>query len=305
MDVARLRVLRELADRGSVTAVAAALSFTPSAISQQLRALSAEVGVPLTEPAGRGLRLTAAGQSLVTQAEEVFTALARAQAAVDGLRSLPSGEVRMALFPSGARMLLAGLLRRMTALPDVDLRCRDVDMTPPDVPVLAADYDVVVTHRDERTAAAPASRFTVVPLLREPLDVVLPPGHPLARRRRLRLHELAGEPWISVDVGWPVDDVLRAIAVQTGTSPRIVQRINDFSVTEELVAAGVGIALLPRYSTDDRGGRRLARRPLAGVRAARLVEAVLRTSTAQRPAVRAVLDALRAEADALTRTSER
>ena len=98
------------------------------------------------------------------------------------------------------------------------------------------------------------------PLLREPLDVVLPPRHPLARRRRLRLDELAGEPWISVDVGWPVDDVLRAIAVQTGTSPRIVQRINDFSVTEELVAAGLGIALLPRYSTDDRGGRRLARR---------------------------------------------
>ena len=178
MDVGRLRVLRELADRGSVTAVAAALSFTPSAISQQLRALTAEVGVPLTEPAGRGLRLTAAGHALVTQAEEVFTALARAQAAVDGLRSLPGGDVRMALFPSGARMLLAGLLRRMAAFPDVALRCRDVDMTPLDVPALAADYDVVVTHRDERTAAVPEPRFTVVPLLREPLDVVLPPGHP-------------------------------------------------------------------------------------------------------------------------------
>ena len=301
MDVGRLRVLRELADRGSVTAVAAALSFTPSAISQQLRALTAEVGVPLTEPAGRGLRLTAAGRALVTQSEEVFTALARAQAAVDGLRSLPGGEVRMALFPSGARMLLAGLLRRMTAFPDVALRCRDVDMTPLDVPALAADYDVVVTHRDERTAAVPEPRFTVVPLLREPLDVVLPPGHPLARHRRLRLAQLADEPWISVDVGWPVDDVLRALAVQTGTSPRIVQRINDFSVTEELVAAGVGIALLPRYSTDDRGGRRLARRPVAGVRAARVVEAVLRTSTAQRPAVAAVLDALRAEAASVIR----
>ena len=263
--------------------------------------------MPLTEPAGRGLRLTAAGQALVAEAEEVFTALARAQAAVDGLRSLPSGEVRMALFPSGrpdaaGRRCCGGWPR----CPDVDLRCRDVDMTPPDVPALAADYDVVVTHRDERTAPAPAPRFTVVPLLREPLDVVLPPRHPLARRRRLRLDELADEPWISVDVGWPVDDVLRAIAVQTGTSPRIVQRINDFSVTEELVAAGLGIALLPRYSTDDRGGRRLARRPLAGVRAARVVEAVLRTSTAQRPAVQAVLDALRAEADAqVTRAPER
>jgi DNA-binding transcriptional LysR family regulator len=79
-----------------------------------------------------------------------------------------------------------------------------------------------------------------------------------------------------------------------------VQRINDFAVTEELVAAGHGIALLPRYSTDDRGGRRLVCRPLAGVRAGRLVEAVLRTSTAERPAVVTVLDALRAEARSLT-----
>lgn len=301
MDVGRLRVLRELADRGTVTAVAAALSYTPSAVSQQLRALAAEVGVPLTEPAGRGLRLTAAGQALVEEAEAVHVALARAQAAVDGLRSLPSGEVRVALFPSGARMLLAGLLRRMADVPDVVLRCRDVDMTPGDVPALAADHDVVVTHRDERTAPAPASRFTVVPLLREPLDVVLPPRHPLAARRRLRLDELADESWIGVDVGFPVDDVLRSIAVQTGTSPRIVQRINDFSVTEELVAAGVGIALLPRYSTDDRGGRRLARRPVVGVRAARVVEAVLRTSTSQRPAVQAVVEALQAQADAVVR----
>ena len=100
-----------------------------------------------------------------------------------------------------------------------------------------------------------------------------------------------------------MDDVLRSIAMRTGTTPRVVQRINDFSVTEELVAAGRGIALLPRYSTDDRGGRRLVRKPLAGVRAARLVEAVLRTSAAARPAVGAVLDALRAEVDA--RVAER
>ena len=107
-----------------------------------------------------------------------------------------------------------------------------------------------------------------------------------------------------MQVGWPVDDVLRSIAVRTGATPRVIQRINDFSVTEELVAAGLGIALLPRYSTDDRGGRRLVRRPLAGVRAARLVEAVLRTSVRARPAVPVVLDALRAEADALVATRD-
>jgi DNA-binding transcriptional LysR family regulator len=300
MDVQRLRVLRELADRGSVTAVAAALSFTPSAISQQLRALAEEVGVPLTEPAGRGLRLTDAGHALVAEAEGVLAALARAEAAVERLRTEPRGLVRVALFPSGARMLLPGLLRRVDAVPGVDLLCRDVDMTPADVPALAADFDVVVSHRDETTPAPPTSRWHVVPLLREPLDVALPPRHPLARRRRLRLEELADEDWISVGVGWPVDDVLRSLALATGATPRVVQRINDFAVTEELVAAGHGIALLPRYSTDDRGGRRLVCRPLAGVRAGRLVEAVLRTSTAERPAVVTVLDALRAEAAAIS-----
>jgi DNA-binding transcriptional LysR family regulator len=299
MDVQRLRVLRELADRGSVTAVAAALSFTPSAVSQQLRALAAEVGMPLTEPAGRGLRLTDAGHALVAEAEGVLAALARADAAVERLRTTPRGTVRMAMFPSGARLMLPGLLRGLDAATEVDLQCRDVDMTPADLPTLTADFDIVVSHRDE-TAPPPATqRWLVVPLLREPLDVVLPPGHRLARRRRLRLDELAGEAWIGVELGWPVDDVLRSLAVRTGTTPRVVQRINDFSVTEELVAAGLGIALLPRYSTDDRGGRRLVRRPLAGVRAARLVEAVLRTSVAERPAVRTVLDALRVEADAV------
>ncbi|GEL19509.1 LysR family transcriptional regulator [Pseudonocardia asaccharolytica] len=308
MDVQRLRILRELADRGSVAAVAKAMSFTPSAISQQLKTLADETGMALTEPAGRGLRLTDAGQALVAEAEQVLAALAHAEAALDRLRSSPRGTVRVVLFPSGARLLLPGLLTRVVAIGDIDLVCRDVDMTPADVPALTADADIVVTHRDERSPAPDAgtpSRWTLTPLLREPLDVVLPPGHRLARRRTLRLADLTDEGWISVGVGWPVDEVLRSLAAATGAQPRIVQRINDFSVTEQLVAAGHGIALLPRYCTDDRGGRRLARRPLAGVRAVRLIEAVARRSTAVRPAVRAVLQALCEEAAAVVARGSR
>lgn len=301
MDVDRLRVLRELADRGSVTAVATALGFTPSAISQQLKALAREVGVALTEPAGRGLRLTAAGQALVTEAEAVLDALARADAAVERIRTVPQGPVRVALFPSLARVLLAGLLWRFEET-EIELICHDIDMTPGDVPALAADYDVVITHRDERAEPAVETangRWTVRALLHEPLDVALPAGHPLARRRRLRLDELANDVWISVQIGWPVDDVLRSLAARTGSAPRIAHRINDFAVTEELVAAGHGIALLPRYSTHHRG-RKVVLRPLTGVRAERRIEAVLRTSTARRPSVALVLDALHAEADAIT-----
>lgn len=301
MDVRRLRILRELADRGSVSAVAAALSFTPSAISQQLRTLQEEVGVALTEPAGRGLRLTDAGRALASHAEAVLAALAHADAAVEEFRSEPRGLVRIAMFNSAARLLLAGLLRRVDQLPRVETRFTDVDMTPAEVPALTAEFDLVVAHRDEHAPPFASDRCEVTHLLREPLDVVLPPRHPLARRRRLRLVDLVGEPWISVQEGFPVDDVLRSIALRTGTEPKVVQRINDFAVTEQLVAAGLGVALLPRYSTDDRGGRRLVRRELAGVRAARHVEAVARRSALARPAVRAVLDALRAEVDQVRR----
>jgi DNA-binding transcriptional LysR family regulator len=142
----------------------------------------------------------------------VLAAVARAEAVVDRLRGTPRGEVRVALFPSGARMLLPGLLARLDAVPDVVPRCRDVDLTPADVRALTADFDVVVAHRDEHGPPHDAAGRLVVPLLREPLDVVLPPGHPLARRRRLRLEDLAartgsacrsGGRWTTCCARWP------------------------------------------------------------------------------------------------------
>lgn len=297
MDVRRLRLLRELADRGTVTAVAGALSYTPSAVSQQIRALQAEVGVQLTEPAGRGLRLTDAGRSLAARADEVLAALDRAEAELDSYRCTPRGLVRVAIFPSGALLLLPGLLRRMLEQPNVRLECRDVDMTPPEVPELTADFDLVVTHRDDQAPPFDSERMAITPLLREPLDVALPQGHRLAAKDRIEPAELVGEPWLSVDIGFPVDDVLRSLAVRTGVRPEVVQRINDFRVTEALVADGHGVALLPRYTVDS---PRLVMRPLAGVRAGRNVEVVSRKGASERPAVRVVLDALLAEAAAAT-----
>jgi DNA-binding transcriptional LysR family regulator len=297
MDVRRLRFLREFADRGTVTAVAEALSYTPSAVSQQLRALQAEVGVPLTEPSGRGLRLTDAGRTLAARSDEVLAALERAEAELDSYRATPRGTVRIAVFPSGALLLLPGLLRRMADHPEVRLECRDVDMTPPEVPRLTADFDIVVTHRDDQAEPFESDRMEITALLREPLDVALPPGHSLALRERVELTELAGEPWIGVDVGFPVDDVLRSLTVRTGVRPTVVLRINDFRVTEALVADGHGVALLPRYTVDNPA---LVLRPLAGARAGRNVEAVSRIGASERPAVRSVLQALLAEAAAVT-----
>lgn len=300
MDVIRLRTLREFADRGSLTAAAAALHCTPSAVSQQIKALQAEVGVVLTEQAGRGLRLTDAGRALVVRADEVLAAVERARSELDTYRSAPRGTVRIAIFPSGGQLLLPGFLHRITEHPELGVEVRDVDMMPGAVPGMLADFDIVVTHRDEQAEPYESDRLTVTHLLREPLDVALPVGHRLAHRRKVELAELATERWIGVEVGFPVDDVLRSLVVRTGVRPDVVQRINDFGVTEALVAAGHGVALLPRYTIDTRRGKRLLRKPIAGIRAARHVEAVLRTGAPARPAVATVLDLLRAEACAVT-----
>jgi DNA-binding transcriptional LysR family regulator len=288
MDVGRLRLLRELAERGTVNAAALAMSLTPSAVSQQLKILQREAGVVLLEPDGRRVRLTDAGRVLVARTDEVLAALDRAHADMDAYRTTPRGRVRVAMFPSGAAMLLAGLITRAAAL-GVDVLGRDIDQPAANAPALLADFDVVVVHRDERDTTHLSPRVDTTILLREPLDLLLPPHHRLATHDKIALRELADESWIGVEGGLVVDDVLRSLAAISGVQPRIVQRVNDFRVVEELVLAGIGVALLPRYALTV---RELVRRPLGGMRAARRIEAVTRTGAAARPAIGAVLDIL-------------
>lgn len=293
MDALRLRMLRELADHGTVAAVADVLGMTPSAVSQQLKTLQREAGVTLLEPAGRRVRLTDAGQVLVGHAEQVLAALDRAQADMDSYRSTARGRVTVSFFPSGAAMLLAPLIGR-TRAQGIEVIGRDIDVPAARAPQQLADFDVVVVHRDERDTTTWGPRFTSTVLLREPLDVLLPPEHALAGAERLQLSELADQDWIGVQGGLMVDDVFKSIATLTGIAPRIIQRVNDFRVLEELVAAGIGIALLPRYVLL---ARDLVRRPIGDVRLARRIEAVTRTGAAARPAIALVLEELRAIAD--------
>lgn len=130
MALERLRVLRELADRGTVAAVAAALSMTPSAVSQQLKVLAREAGVALLEPDGRRVRLTDAGRALVVRADEVLAAMDRAVAEMAHYRGSPRGRVRVAVFPSGGALLLPHVLSGM-ADSGVDVVARDEDVPPP------------------------------------------------------------------------------------------------------------------------------------------------------------------------------
>jgi DNA-binding transcriptional LysR family regulator len=290
MDVRHLELLRELADRGSVAAVAAATHRTPSAVSQQLRTAQRELGAPLVEPHGRGLRLTDAGRLLADAAVDVATALAGAQARWDTFRQAPAGVVTMAALPSAATFLLP-LVEQDLAGTDVDLRCTDVDRAEAEFGALTADHDVVVAHSLTSVRPAGTDGLAVVHLVDEPLDVAMSPRHRLAAQRTVSADDVATAAWIGVPPGYPFDTVLRGVEQATGVQLDVRQRIVDNRLVEALVAAGDRLAVLPRFTTPV--GDRLTLRPLTGVPAVRHVSAVLRPDRARRQAVQRVLDALR------------
>jgi DNA-binding transcriptional LysR family regulator len=296
MDVSQLAVLRELADRGSITGVALALGRSPSAVSQQLKTLQRQVGVVLVERVGRGVRLTDAGRALAESSVRISTAIAEAEATWSAYRGEAAGTVRIATFFSASELFVPGLLTRLGAYPAIHVEIDDRDVSQDDFAGLAADFDIVLAHRSDDALPPERSALRSVRLVREPLDVGVAIGHPLAERSSVTVADVIGEGWIAVPPGYPIDRVLTAMAVQAGVPPRIVHRTTHLPLIESLVATGHGVALLPRYTSRERAAGRYALLPLADFRAGRHIEALLRPDRAARLAVRVVVDALVAEA---------
>jgi DNA-binding transcriptional LysR family regulator len=298
MDVRRLGLLRELSERGTVGAVADAMQITPSAVSQQLKLLEKEAGYTLIEPAGRGVALTVAGRALAQMATEVAVAVARAEGQWREYMERPGGEVRVATFQTGGEMLLPGLFTRMAPVPEVELVISDVVGQVVDFAQLVPDHDLVISDSPTTESSWIERNLRVVPLMTEPLDVALPEDHPLARKASLSPKDVVGEDWIGVPNDFPFDQVLGQVVAATGETVRVIQRISDNGIIEALVAAGHGIAILPRFTTRDRGNG-LVTRPLVGIRARREISAVARPDRFERPSVRLVVEALREEARAV------
>ncbi|MFT4110348.1 LysR family transcriptional regulator, partial [Propionicimonas sp.] len=293
MDLRHLELLRALADRGTITAVAAATYRTPSAVSQQLRNAERAFGAALVEPEGRGLRLTAAGRLLAEGAGEVATTLARLQRNLDDLQGRPRGTVTLAGLPSALEFLVPGVLPRLEGS-GIEIVLTDADVAEAGFAAYAADHDLVIGHSLAETPEG-SDRLVARTVAREPLDVALPASHRLAGRRSLAAADLAGERWIGVPLGFPFDTVRIAIENRAGHALDVVQRIRDNRVVEVLVASGAGCALLPRFTTRPRPG--LALVPLVDIRSVRSVVALGRPDRLERAAVRVVLAAL-AEAGA-------
>ncbi|MEV7614100.1 LysR family transcriptional regulator [Streptomyces sp. NPDC089799] len=297
MDERQLRVLRELGELGSVTAAAEALRVTPSAISQQLRLLQRSVPVPLTERDGRRLVLTPAGRALAGAAVEVETALARARRTVDDFLGRTGGPVSVAAFHSAAAAFGPRLLSALSAPGSPRLALADEDVAQADFPRLTRSYDIVIAHRLDHAPPWPRS-VSVTPLLHEPLDVALPTGHPLAGKPELTAADVADEPWITTHDGFPLIAVIEAVAAAAGRRLHLAHRINEFTVAAELVAAGGGIALMPRWTA--RPHPQVTLRPLTGVHSRRHIDALHRPERTARRAVQTVLTQLQTAATAIS-----
>ncbi|MEK0156399.1 LysR family transcriptional regulator [Arthrobacter oryzae] len=296
MDLKRLRILRELSDRGTVGATAEAMEVTPSAVSQQLKTLQDELGVVLVEKSGRGVRLTEAGRAMAAAAADVSTAMARAEATIDTYRQGWQTHVKAAFFPSAAEMFLPGLLHRVKAVEGLRFQACFEDPGVAGFTALAADYDIVLAHSVDGADVFARQGLVVVPLLNEPLDVAMPAGHVLAAKPSLTAGDVVGFPWMGVPDGFPFDTVLRQIELQAGSPAVRAQLFPDLRVLEALVSAGHGLSLLPRYTALRNQERGFVLRPLLGVTARRSIVALARPDVAARTTIAQVLSMLEAEA---------
>ncbi|MDI6100246.1 LysR family transcriptional regulator [Actinoplanes sp. NEAU-A12] len=289
LDVRRLRLLCDLARLQTIAAVAAAHTYTPSAVSQQLSALEREAGVPLLERTGRRVALTAAGRLLVQHAEVVLAALERTGAALAAVRTGVSGELRIGAFPSAIRTLLTPALvtlgEQHAAL---DLMVTELD--PAEVPAalldrrldvgLIQDYDVVPLDVDQGLDS--------VPLLDEAVHLAVGSPAPTTPRDSGTLRDFRDADWILATPGTLCHTATLQICRSSGFTPKARHRIDDFGTVLALVAAGQGVAVVPQLAT----GRTPEGVRLLPLPTRRRTRAAFRQGAAGHPAVAAFLSAL-------------
>jgi DNA-binding transcriptional LysR family regulator len=243
LDVRRLRVLSEVARRGSLAAAADVLSYTPSAVSQQIAALEREAGAVLLERRARGVVLTEAGQTLVEHTEVILAELAGAESALRELADLRRGRLRLASFATAGATVLPRAMRVFGARhPEIEL---SVAQASPDESVAGLregrlDLALTVDLDDD-----PADVIEVVHLFDDPVQLALNRDHPLATAPEVRLEQLAAETWIDVPRMRSGGRVLLRACERAGFVPRVAFESDDYTVIQSLVGVGAGLALLP------------------------------------------------------------
>jgi DNA-binding transcriptional LysR family regulator len=294
IDIRRLRVLRELRERGTVGATACALNLTASAISQQIAALSREAGVPLLATHGRGVRLTPQATLLLEHSAIIEAQLERARADLAAFDEGVVGHVTIGAFATAITGIVAPalqLLRRERPR----LRVTVLEIEAPEVftRLDAGDLDVAVTVDYHNGPDRTDPRFARKDLLTDPLVAALAEDHPLAGQGSIDLKALAEEPWIVGALRGPCQEVGLAACTSAGFSPEIQHRANDWAAVFALVAAGCGVALVPRMAVANGLPPGVALRELRGIESpSRHIYAAIRAGSESYPSLVPVLAAL-------------
>jgi DNA-binding transcriptional LysR family regulator len=299
LELRRLRLLRELRDRGTIAAVADALQFTPSAVSQQLAILERDSGVRLLERAGRGVRLTDAGLVLARHAESLLEHAAIVESDLAAAAGTVAGRARIAGFESVALRLALPAMHAL-ARDAPALRCELLELEPEEaLPALAlGDLDLVLGDEWQHQPRSLPDGVTRHELLSDRVRLLLPARHPAARRHAdaVPLAELAGDAWTAGHAGLGWDEMTRRTCRELGGfDPDVRHRTNDAGISLELVAQGLAVAMLPDLALPARLPG-VKQRDIADAHVSRGIFAATRATDASRPSTRTLLAAVRAAA---------
>jgi len=287
LDVGRLRLLTEVAMRGSIAAAARVVGLSSSAVSQQLAILEREAGTPLLDRSPRGVLLTGAGQALVARARVILGLLEEARADLDRLTGELAGVVRLGTVASAAASLVSEAATRLLAEhTELELTVTVAEPTESINLLSAGDLDVAVVDVYDGVPVPFPDYLTATELLTEPLVVVAAPGAlPTARPTLAGLAELD---WVLPPMTAACGQAVRLACRAEGFEPRVRWETDDMLLLVRAVAAGHGIAVLPRLAVADNVAE-VVLRPLHEPRMNRRLIALTRSSSQALPVVRAVL----------------
>ncbi len=293
IEARRLHILRAVADHRTVTAAAAALYLTPSAVSQQLTALEQETGHRLVERSAKGVRLTPAGEILLSHTNAVLAQLERAEAELAAYGSGAAGTVTVASFATGIGLVVAPAVARLArTAPGIRIRVQDAegDASLPMVLDRQVDVAVAVEYRGRpgRRRPPPGPR----PAVRRAVRRGRPGDPPPRRPAEVPLAELAKDPWIGPYPGNPCHDVVVLACENAGFQPRLEHSSDDFRAVVALASADAGVALVPRSALRGMDLAGVVVRPVDGVAPTRRVFAAVRRGAEEHPLIRPVLEAL-------------
>lgn len=290
LDVGRLRLLREVSLRGTIAAAARELGLTPSAVSQQLAVLEREAGTALIDRSPRGVSLTGAGHALAARAGEVLDVLSAARADLDRLTGSLGGPVTVAAVASAATTFVSAAVRALrTTHPAIEVGLDVAEPVRALALLVAGDADLAVVDEYDYVPLALPESVVTRELCAEPLVLVVPADW--TGGRRPSLGDLADADWVMPPVDAACGLAVRSACRAAGFEPRVRWTSDDMLVLARSVAAGHGVAVLPRLSVAaDVADVELL--PLRAPRLERRLTAVARASALARPAVAAVLDAM-------------